>query len=129
MNQTFQYYNIDTESVTVGLRICDFLGQVLRESSAIRYSVEILGDTPAQQKYDTRTDRGNTPEHDGYSSRGRGWIQLTGKTNHKLESQEFGRDFINNPNLPAQEQITLRSADPYQNIISHLCISIYDYTR
>ncbi len=88
-----------------GLRMCHFLAQVLHESSAFRYSVEIWGNTPAQLAYDTRTDLGNTPEHDGdgYKYRGRGWIQLTGKTNYSLATNDLGQDFVNNPDLLAQE--------------------------
>jgi putative chitinase len=105
LNQTFQRFNIDTVPETAGLRMCHFLAQVLHESSAFRYSVEIWGNTPAQQAYDTRTDLGNTPEHDGdgYKYRGRGWIQLTGKTNYSLAANDLGQDFVNNPDLLAQE--------------------------
>ncbi len=100
LNQTFLKYSINTN-----LRICHFLGQVLHESGAFRYSAEIWGNTPAQLGYDTRVDLGNTPEHDGdgYKYRGRGWIQLTGKTNYRQASTEFAQDFINNPDLLAKE--------------------------
>ena len=100
LNKTFDKYQINTP-----LRICHFLAQVLHESGSFRYSAEIWGNTPAQLGYDTRTDLGNTPEHDGdgYKYRGRGWIQLTGKTNYRMASTEFGQDFLNNPDLLAQE--------------------------
>ncbi len=100
LNQTLERYNINTD-----LRTCHFLAQILHESSAFRYSVEIWGNTPAQKAYDTRVDLGNTPEldGDGYKYRGRGWIQLTGKTNYKSASNEFGQDFINNPDLIGKE--------------------------
>lgn len=105
LNQTFLKYNIDTDSDAAGLRMSHFLAQVLHESSAFRYSAEIWGNTAAQKAYDTRTDIGNTPEldGDGYKYRGRGWIQLTGKTNYRMASKEFGQDFLNNPDLLAQE--------------------------
>lgn len=100
LNQTFERYSIDTN-----LRICHFLAQVLHESGAFRYSSEIWGNTPAQKKYDTRVDLGNTPEPDGdgYKYRGRGWIQLTGKANYSLVSKEFGQDFVANPDLIGHE--------------------------
>ncbi|MBV9961530.1 MAG: glycoside hydrolase family 19 protein [Parafilimonas sp.] len=100
LNETFSKYEINTN-----LRMCHFLGQVLYESSAFRYSVEIWGNTEAQKRYDTRTDLGNTPEldGDGYKYRGRGWIQLTGKTNYRLASDEFHQDFVSNPDLLAKE--------------------------
>jgi len=100
LNETFMRFTIDTP-----LRMCHFLAQVLHESAAFRFSVEIWGNTEAQKKYDTRVDLGNTPEvdGDGFKYRGRGWIQLTGKTNYKMASAEFGQDFLNNPDLLAKE--------------------------
>jgi putative chitinase len=99
LNETFEMYQINTP-----LRMCHFLAQVLHESSAFRYTVEIWGPTPAQKKYDTRTDLGNTPEvdGDGFKYRGRGWIQLTGKTNYRLAGKEFNQDFVTNPDLLQQ---------------------------
>jgi len=100
LNETFNKYDISN-----GLRMCHFLAQVLHESSAFRFSVEIWGNTDAQKKYDTRVDLGNTPEldGDGFKYRGRGWIQLTGKTNYRLASAEFGQDFLGEPDLLAKE--------------------------
>ncbi|POY34850.1 chitinase [Solitalea longa] len=94
--QTFDRYDISTP-----LRACHFLAQVLHESSAFKFTVEIWGPTPAQRRYDTRVDLGNSPEldGDGFKFRGRGWIQLTGKTNYKLATTEFGQDFISDPSL------------------------------
>lgn len=96
LNDTFNRYEINTP-----MRMAHFLAQVLHESSAFKYTAEIWGNTPAQLKYDTRVDLGNTPEADGdgYKYRGRGWIQLTGKANYQSASTEFGQDFINNPDL------------------------------
>ena len=112
LNDTFDRYAINTP-----LRICHFLAQILHESGAFHYSAEIWGNTPAQQAYDTRTDLGNTPEHDndGYLYRGRGWIQVTGKTNYRLVSQELGKDFVANPDLLATEPYDGLSAGWYWN--------------
>ena len=112
LNQTFQRYGIDTN-----IRMCHFLAQVLHESGAFRYSVEIWGNTPAQRAYDTRADLGNTPEPDGdgYKYRGRGWIQLTGKANYRLMGIEFGQDFVTNPDLVAKEPYDSLSAGWFWN--------------
>ncbi len=100
LNDTFTRYKIDTP-----LRTCHFLAQVLHESAAFRFSVEIWGNTGVQKRYDTRVDLGNTPglDGDGFKYRGRGWIQLTGKTNYRAASIEFGQDFINHPELMGRE--------------------------
>jgi len=100
LNETFKMFEIDTP-----LRICHFLAQVLHESSAFRYSAEIWGNTEAQERYDTRGDLGNTPEvdGDGYKYRGRGWIQLAGKSNYRMVSKEFGINFLVNPDLISQK--------------------------
>jgi putative chitinase len=112
LNTTFERYAINTP-----LRMCHFLAQVLHESSAFHYSVEIWGNTPAQLGYDTRVDLGNTPEHDGdgYRYRGRGWIQVTGRANYKLVSQELGKDFIADPDLLATEPYDSLSAGWFWN--------------
>lgn len=85
-----------------------FLAQVAHESMGLRYDQEIWGPTPAQRRYDTRTDLGNTPavDGDGYKHRGFGPIQLTGAANQK-EFRDWCRanidpkapDFLANPEL------------------------------
>lgn len=65
-------------------RLAKYLGQLSHESGAFKYDKEIWGNTPAQQRYDTRTDLGNTKAKDGDGKRymGRTGTQLTGKANY-----------------------------------------------
>lgn len=104
LNQYGERYGLDLPH-----RFAQFAAQVGHESGRFRYDREVWGPTPAQQRYDTRTDLGNTPERDGDGKKnaGRGPIQLTGGYNiQRFEDwcvSEFGReavpDFSTNPDL------------------------------
>lgn len=88
-------------------RLGQFIPQLLHESGRFRYDQEIWGPTPAQERYDTRTDLGNTPQKDGdgKKNKGRGPIQLTGGHNiRKFHAWCVAQalsppDFITNPDL------------------------------
>jgi putative chitinase len=88
-------------------RFAQYAAQLAHESGGFKYDAEVWGPTPAQAKYDTRTDLGNTPEKDGdgYLYRGRTGIQITGKSNYKqfydwCKKKGFNPpDFVKNPDL------------------------------
>lgn len=64
-------------------RVAQLLAQLLHESGNFKYDREIWGPTPAQERYDTRVDLGNTKakDGDGKKNAGRGPIQVTGAYN------------------------------------------------
>ncbi|WP_447748197.1 glycoside hydrolase family 19 protein [Pseudomonas nicosulfuronedens] len=59
----------------------------------------VLAATP--QKRQNAIDHENTLEGDGFKYRGRGPVHLTWKVNYRKAMEEFGPDFINNPDLAA----------------------------
>ena len=93
--------------MTLPHREAQVLAQVMHESGAFRWDREIWGPTPAQERYDIRTDLGNTPERDGDGKKnaGRGPIQVTGVYNigrfyEWCVKQELNPpDFRKNPDL------------------------------
>lgn len=78
INQFGPYFGMDKL-----YNLASLLGQVMVESGEFRYDQEIWGPTPAQERYDTRTDLGNTPAKDGDGKKHKGYgpIQLTGAYN------------------------------------------------
>lgn len=81
---------LNKDGPAVGLdqphRVAQFLAQVLHESGAFTYDHELWGPTPAQKRYEGRTDLGNVQKGDGSRYRGRGPIQITGRTNYRAFS-------------------------------------------
>ena len=76
--EAFVAYSINTPA-----RQAAFLAQIGHESGSFRYLREIWGPTPAQRRYEGRTDLGNLIEGDGQRFCGRGLIQVTGRFNHR----------------------------------------------
>lgn len=98
-------FGIDTR-----LRQAMFLAQIGHESGGLHYTVEIWGNTAAQQRYEGRKNLGNTVEGDGFKYRGRGLIQTTGRYNYEATAKALGIDCVNNPDLLAEPENAARSA-------------------
>ena len=68
----------------------------------------------ANRVYANRMGNGDEASGDGFKYRGRGYIQLTGKTNYTTFSQFIGEDCVDNPDWVATEY-PLASAGFYFN--------------
>lgn len=61
--------------------------------------------------YANRLGNGDTASSDGYRYRGRGLIQITGRTNYTLFSEFSGIDTVTNPDIVAsQKEVAVASA-------------------
>lgn len=95
------------------LRLAHFLAQVAHESGGFRYMEEIWGPTDAQKRYEGRADLGNRIKGDGYLFRGRGPLQITGRSNYEEYGNAIGIWLIDKPDLAAIPAIGLHIACEY----------------
>ncbi|PMU84627.1 MULTISPECIES: glycoside hydrolase family 19 protein [unclassified Pseudomonas] len=91
-------------------RAAAFIAQVGHESGQLRYVREIWGPTAQQAGYEGRADLGNTVKGDGSKYRGRGLIQITGRTNYAACGEALGLDLLSKPELLELPQHAAMSA-------------------
>ena len=91
--------------ITTPERVAAFLAQVFHESGRLRYLKELWGPTPAQSRYEGRADLGNIRPGDGSRFRGRGLIQVTGRTNYQRMRDFLRRDVPNVPDFEASPEL------------------------
>ncbi|MCI5097510.1 MAG: glycoside hydrolase family 19 protein [Rhodobacteraceae bacterium] len=98
-------------------RLAQYVAQMCHETMAFRHDEEIWGPTPAQVRYDTRTDLGNTParDGDGFRYRGRGGIMITGRYNY-AEFTKWARKLDPDaPDFEATPSAVL--TDPWEGLV------------
>ena len=91
------------------LEVAHWIAQAAHETEGFRYLTE-LGGSSYFAKYDGRKDLGNTHPGDGFTYRGRGIFQITGRWNYAHYGAELGLDLEGNPNLAAQPDIAVKTA-------------------
>lgn len=85
--------------ITPGLREAHAMAQFLHESGGFQFKRELANG----QAMEGRRDLGNTQPGDGPRFKGRGWIQITGRSNYR----RFGQML----NLPLEQQPELAETD------------------
>lgn len=105
---------MDEHDISTPARQAAFLSQIGHESGGLHWLSELWGPTPQQLKYEPPGELadklGNTARGDGCRFKGHGWIQTTGRKNHRLVGQHFGVDFEASPELLAEPEWAARSA-------------------
>jgi predicted chitinase len=81
-----------------------WLAQVGHESASLRYMEEIASGAA----YEGRKDLGNTQPGDGKKFKGRGPIQITGRSNYTAAAGPLKLDLVNKPQIAADPQHAFR---------------------
>jgi len=102
LNDAMKEFEIDQ----TGPREAMFIAQLCHESGGFRY-VEELASGAA---YEGRKDLGNTEPGDGIRFKGRGLIQITGRSNYRVCGDALGVDLLSDPALLERPDLACRSA-------------------
>ena len=102
INDTCDKYEINTP-----VRQLNFLAQVGHESGGLFYTEELASGSA----YEGRIGLGNTQPGDGVRFKGRGLIQITGRSNYRSIGDALGVDFIKNPTLLGGKNVKVCTPD------------------
>lgn len=100
--------------ISTPARQAAYLAQIGHESGGLHWASELWGPTAQQIKYEPPSELaarlGNTQPGDGCRFKGHGWIQTTGRGNHRRVGEHFGVDFEANPELLGEPEWAARSS-------------------
>jgi len=109
LNLSCSKYGINTP-----VRLAAFLAQIGHESGSLAHLKEIWGPTDQQRRYEPPSNLaarlGNNTPGDGFRFRGRGLIQITGRSNYEQVGAGLGVDLIRQPELLEQPDYAVASA-------------------
>lgn len=89
-------------------RIQEMFGKTLREQGVDPRSLVNNPQALANVVYGRKN--GNRGGSDGWNYRGRGLVQLTGRSNYEQASKALGIDLVNNPDLAADPEVAAKVA-------------------
>jgi predicted chitinase len=101
LNRAMAKHKIDNPA-----RRAAFLAQLAHESGELKYMEEIA----SGEAYEGRKSLGNTQPGDGKRYKGRGPIQLTGRSNYRRAGATLGIDLENHPERAADPEVGCRVA-------------------
>ncbi len=104
-NRWFADYGI----LDSALRLAHFLAQLIHESGSFRYMEEIA----SGEAYEGKRSLGNVMAGDGKRYKGRGPIQITGRTNYRRYGAKIGIDLERHPEIAAYPSVGLHLALEY----------------
>lgn len=97
---------MDEFKINTKQREAAFLAQIGHESGQLLYIKELASGAA----YEGRSDLGNTMPGDGVRFKGRGLIQITGRTNYVAAMMELDLDCVEHPELLEEPVNAARSA-------------------
>lgn len=97
---------MDEFEINTPLRQAAFIAQIGHESGQLRYTEEVASGAA----YEGREDLGNTVKGDGKRFKGRGLIQITGRSNYIACGQALALDLLLHPELLSETESACRSA-------------------
>lgn len=110
MKSSMIKYGINTKA-----RIAAFLSQVNAETGYLIYVTELA----SGNEYEGRSDLGNTQAGDGRKFKGRGLVQITGRSNYNATGKYLNKDFISDPSIVSAENDTHRKGAATQEQITN----------
>lgn len=105
---------MDAVGITDPVERAAFMAQADHESGGFK-DMQELGGRNYFKKYDGRKDLGNTQPGDGEKFKGRGFLQLTGRSNYRDMGKKLGIDLENNPERATDPEIAAKIATQFWN--------------
>lgn len=102
---------MDKAGITDPTERAAFMAQMSHESMGYTRLLEMA----SGEAYEGRKNLGNTEPGDGKRFKGRGFVQLTGRSNYQIFGKAVGLDLVNNPQWASDPNVAADLAVAYWN--------------